>query len=101
LLEISPSAAEVIRQMVDTLDAVAGVRVAMGPSESTNGTAPQLKVTIAPAAGPMEDDETIDEDGIAVFVDPDIAPLLDDKLLDLEPAGPERMQFRLTEQSEP
>lgn len=100
VLEITPSAAEVIRQMIDNVAAVNGIRVAQGPSQSTNGDAPQLHVTIAPAAGPLEEDEMIVEDGIAVFVDPDIAPMLDDKLLDLIPVGSEQVQFTLTDQQQ-
>jgi Fe-S cluster assembly iron-binding protein IscA len=86
--------------MIDNVAAVNGIRVAQGPSQSTNGDAPQLHVTIAPAAGPLEEDEMIVEDGIAVFVDPDIAPMLDDKLLDLIPVGSEQVQFTLTDQQQ-
>jgi Fe-S cluster assembly iron-binding protein IscA len=87
--------------MVDNVTAIEGVRVALLPSESTNGAAPQVNLMIAPAAGPLENDETIVEDGVAVFVDPDIAPLLEDKLLDLIPVGAEQVRITLTERSQP
>lgn len=87
--------------MVDNVRPIEGIRVALGPSQSTNGAAPEVSVVIAPAAGPLDEDEAIVEDGITVFVAPDIAPLLEDKLLDLVPAGPERVQFTLTDRLSP
>jgi Fe-S cluster assembly iron-binding protein IscA len=85
--------------MVDTVGSIEGIRVGLGPSRSTNGASPVVSVVIEPAAGPLDEDETIVEDGIAVFVDPEVAPLLEDKLLDLAPSGSERVQFTLTERS--
>ena len=101
MLEISHSAAGLIREMIDTLSGISGVRVALGPSESMNGTGPQLGVIIAPAPGPVGEDRTLVEDGIRVFVDPELAPLLDDKILDLVPAGADRVRFTLTARSQP
>jgi Fe-S cluster assembly iron-binding protein IscA len=54
---------------------------------------------IAPAEGPLDQDETIVDDGVAVFVDPTLAPLLEDKLLDIVPAGSEEVQFTLIDRS--
>ena len=86
--------------MVDNVAAIEGIRVKLCPSESANGAGPQMSMMIAPAAGPVDEDETIVEDGIAVFVDPGIAPLLVDKLLDLVPAGSEQVRFTLTDRSQ-
>jgi Fe-S cluster assembly iron-binding protein IscA len=98
MLEISPSAAALIREMIDDVSGIEGIRVAQAPSESQNGSAPQVAIAITPAPGPLDEDQTLMEDGINVFVDPDIAPLLDDKLLDLVSAGEDEVQFTLTEQ---
>lgn len=84
--------------MIDRVSEIEGIRVALGPSESTNGTAPHVSVLIAPASGPLEEDDTIVEDGIAVFIDPEVAPLLDDKLLDLALVGAGQAEFTITEQ---
>jgi Fe-S cluster assembly iron-binding protein IscA len=87
--------------MVDDVAAIKGIRLGRGPSASENGASPLTNVVIAPAAGPLDEDETIEEDGIVVFVDRDIAPLLEDKLLDLVPAGSEQVQFMITDRAEP
>lgn len=98
MLEISPPAAELIRTMIDTLAGIEGIRVTLGPSDSPNGNAASAGVIIAPAAGPIGDDKTLLDDGITVFVDPDVAPLLEDKLLDVTPTGADQLRFTLTDQ---
>jgi Fe-S cluster assembly iron-binding protein IscA len=98
LLEITSSAAELIREMIDSVTGVEGIRVTHGSPSSTNGDIPNLTVVIAPAAGPLDEDQTLVKDGVAVFVDPDIAPLLVDKRLDVVPTGDDQVRFTLTEQ---
>lgn len=72
----------------------AGVRVTTDVRLSQNGTAEpavQLEVVEGPEAG-----DQILEDA-AVFVEPEAAGLLDDKLLDAERAG-DQVQFALKQQ---
>jgi hypothetical protein len=87
--------------MTTTVAGIEGVRVTQAPPHSMNGDSPQLGVVIAPASGPQDEDETVFEDGIAVFVERDLAPLLSDKRLDVLPAGQHQIVFVLSEQSEP
>jgi hypothetical protein len=101
VFEISPSAAEVIRRMTCAVPGVEGVRIAQAPAASSNGSAPQICVVVAPAAGPLDDDRTLMEDGVAVFVDCAIAAMLDDKRLEVVPAGADQLQFTLTDQQLP
>ena len=42
-----------------------------------------------PAPEPGEADEVVEERGVQVFLEPDVVPLLDDKLLDAELDGDE------------
>lgn len=86
MLMNSRSAAGIIHRMVDTLTGIEGIRVTLGPSESTNGNAAGAIVISAPAAGPGGHDQTLLLDGVAVFTDPDIARLLKDKLLEVNSA---------------
>jgi Fe-S cluster assembly iron-binding protein IscA len=98
MLEISPTAAEVIHAMIDPFVGIEGVRVALGSSESPNGNAPSVGVMIAPARGPSEGDRTVRQDGVAVFVDPEAAALVENKVLDVAPVGRDRLQLTLTDQ---
>jgi Fe-S cluster assembly iron-binding protein IscA len=98
VLEISPSAAELIRRMTDTVAGINGVRVGLSPVESSNGDIPSATIVIAPASGPVGDDQTVHDDGVVVFVDPEVAPLIDDKRLEVTPAGVDQVRFALTEQ---
>ena len=98
MLEISPTAAEVIRTMIEPSIGIDGVRVALGPSDSPNGNAPSIGVVITPASGPIGDDQTVTSDGMTVFVDPEAAALVEDKILDVAPAGPDRLKLTLTDQ---
>jgi Fe-S cluster assembly iron-binding protein IscA len=98
MLEISPTAAEVIRAMIDPSTGIEGVRVALGPLDSPNGNAPSVGVMIAPAHGPSEGDRTVTRAGVAVFVDAEAAALLEDKVLDVAPAGADRLRLTLSNQ---
>src|SRR5437016_5648174 len=98
VLEISASAAELVRRMTQTVAGVEGVRIAQAPVDSSNRSAPQFKVAASPAAGPLGEDQTLLQRGAAVFVDPAIAPVLDDKRLEVAPAAADWLQFTLTDQ---
>jgi Fe-S cluster assembly iron-binding protein IscA len=98
MLEISPTAAEVIRAMIEPSIGIEGIRVALGPLDSPNGNAPGIGVVIAPARGPSEGDRTVRRAGIAVFVDAGAAALLEDKVLDVAPAGADRLRLTFSDQ---
>jgi Fe-S cluster assembly iron-binding protein IscA len=98
MLEISPAAVDMLRAIIDPAIGIEGIRVALGPSDSPNGNGPSVGVVIAPARGPTGGDQTVNQDGVAVFVDPEAAPLVEDKVLDVAPAGPDRIQLTFIDQ---
>lgn len=80
MLTVAPSAAEAIATLVSSngLPAEAGVRLSAAPSTNTEGG---VGVQIALTDGPAPDDQVIDEGDAHVFVDPDVAPVLDESTL--------------------
>src|SRR2546429_2957460 len=79
LLALTDDAAEVVRQIVSASDEVSdngGLRMVAQQVGVDTG----LELSIA--ALPAEDDEVIEEQGARVFLDPQAASLLDDKILD-------------------
>ncbi len=57
----------------------------------------QMGFGLALADGPAEEDQVIEEDGARVFLGPEAAVYLDDKVLDASIVG-DKVQFSLTEQ---
>jgi len=72
----------------------AGVRIST-KIDALNGSTPGLGVRMELVEEPRAGDEVVE--GTPVFLEPEAAMLLDDKLLDIEPAG-ERLQFAVKEQ---
>jgi Fe-S cluster assembly iron-binding protein IscA len=100
MLEISPNAAELICAMAEPAGRIQGIRVMLDPSGSSNGHGPSAGVIIAPASGPMDEDETVEQSGASVFVEAEAIPWVEDKILDVAPAGIDRLQFTLIDQSD-
>ena len=86
--------------MAEPHDRIRGIRVMLGPTESSNGDGPSGGVIIAPAGGPTAEDETVEEDGAAVFIEPEAVPWVEDKILDVDLSGGEQLQFTLIDQTE-
>ena len=99
MLEISPTAADVVRAMTDRALGIEGIRLALVPSDSPNGDAPSVGVVIAPASGPSDGDQMLTQDGVAVFVDRDAVPLVEGKMLDVAQVGTDRLRLTLIDQS--
>ena len=92
MLTLTPTASEAIRKLteqVPTEDDSAGVRIAPGEE----GTALELSLVEAPESS----DQTIDDHGATVYLEPEAAELLDDKLLDAE-LRDEGVAFEVREQ---
>ena len=60
-------------------DPDAGIRISTGP-DTPQGTALELSLV----EEPEPEDEKVDEDGATVYLEPDVAGLLEDKVLDAE-----------------
>ena len=94
MLAISESAAEAIQTIVASspeIPADAGLRIVA----RSEGDEEKLEVTIA--AIPAEDDQVVEEHGAHVFLDPEAASYLEDKVLDARAEG-HQVGFAILEQ---
>jgi iron-sulfur cluster assembly protein len=96
MLTLTPTAAEVVRTLVDQSPTAAagGLRIAASP-DGIEGVSLELSLVDEPEAT----DETIEQSGATVYLDPDAAELLDDKLLDAQVAE-DHVTFVLREDDE-
>jgi Fe-S cluster assembly iron-binding protein IscA len=67
------------------------------PEASTNGSGPTTVFDFYPADGPGVGDEIVEDQGVQVFLEPDVVPYLEDKLLDAEISADE-VRFLVEEQ---
>jgi iron-sulfur cluster assembly protein len=83
VLTLTPTAAEVVRSLVEQSSAPdsGGLRIAAG-EDTGDGVALELSLVVEPEAL----DETVEQGGATVYLDPGAAELLDDKLLDAQVA---------------
>jgi iron-sulfur cluster assembly protein len=81
VLTLTPVATQAIRQLTTQADEpdATGIRISQGP-ETPQGTA--LELSLVPE--PEPEDETVDEDGATVYLEPHVAGFLDDKVLDAQ-----------------
>jgi iron-sulfur cluster assembly protein len=80
MLELTPAAAEAIRDLTGELPDGAGLRVSL--AKPGNGTEPEFALCVAD--GPDEDDDVVENDGARVFLEPAASGYFDDKVLDAE-----------------
>jgi iron-sulfur cluster assembly protein len=95
MLTLTDSAAEAVKQAITAADGVpesGGLRI----SAQDLGDSTGLGLAVAPLPG--EDDQVIEEEGARVFVAPEVAPFLEDKVLDAEQQG-SSIQFSLADQT--
>jgi len=92
MLTLTTQAASEIRNIVDQPDVPdgGGLRIANDASAGS--------LTLSLAAVPAEDDKVLDESGARVFLDPQAAVILDDKMLDVTADGDGRTQFAISPQ---
>ena len=79
LLALTDSAVQAVKDIISSSDEVAekgGLRMV---AERT-GMRAKFELSVVPL--PAEDDEVIEEQGVRVFLEPEVATLLDDKVLD-------------------
>jgi iron-sulfur cluster assembly protein len=95
MFEITPQAADAIRQTLARAPTTAGVRIALA-SSSYNGSGPALHVELALV--PELRDEVVEADGLRIFLEPGAVAALDEKMLDAEvDAG--HLRFMLQDRS--
>jgi Fe-S cluster assembly iron-binding protein IscA len=98
LLHITPAAADAISDITESVPGTAGVRVCTMPQASTNGSGPIAVFDFYPTSEPGDGDEVVEENGVQVFLEPDVVPYLEDKLLDAEVDG-EQVRFTVEPQA--
>jgi Fe-S cluster assembly iron-binding protein IscA len=79
MLTLSADATEAIKQVVDSTEAGqnGGIRFSITPVDED-----QAKLELSVAASPEPGDTRIEEQGAKVYLDPNVVPLLEDKILD-------------------
>jgi Fe-S cluster assembly iron-binding protein IscA len=94
VLSLTPIAAEAVRRLVDDapIDDAEGLRIAPGHA-TAEGTSLELSIV----DGPEIDDLEVDDGQARVFLEPEVARFMDDKVLDaqLEETG---VRFSIREQ---
>lgn len=92
MLTLTPKAADEIRNIVNQPEVPqgCGVRIA------NDGTSGELSMGLA--AVPAEEDTVLDDAGARLFLDPQAAAVLDDKMLDVTADTEGRVQFAIAPQ---
>jgi Fe-S cluster assembly iron-binding protein IscA len=96
LLALTDSAVQAVKHIVasaDEVDETGGLRMVAERA----GTQANFQLSVV--ALPAEDDEVIDEQGARVFLEPEAASLLDDKVLDAS-VEQDQVAFKIAEQIE-
>jgi iron-sulfur cluster assembly protein len=96
LLALTDDAVEAVRNIVsssDELPETGGLRLVAERA----GTQANLQLSVV--ALPAEDDEVIEEQGVRVFLEPEAAALLDDKVLDAS-MEQDQVEFTIADQVE-
>jgi Fe-S cluster assembly iron-binding protein IscA len=96
LLALTESGVQAVKGIVSSseeLPETGGVRVVAGRS----GTEPNFELSVVSLPG--EDDQVIEEHGARLFLDPDAASLLEDKVLDAS-VEQNRVAFTIADQEE-
>ena len=95
MLTLTSNAAEAVKTIADAspeLPDESGLRIQAEPTEEG-----RVSLGLTMVASPDVDDQVIEEAGARVFVEPEAAAILEDKILDATVAG-DRVQFTLSEQ---
>ena len=99
MLVLTEAAAEVVKSVTDTPQAPDGTGLSIPQSDTEPGTAGALQ--LAAAAEPGAGDQVVETAGARVFLDPQAALYLDDKVLDAEVDTEGKVRFTLGMQRPP
>jgi iron-sulfur cluster assembly protein len=93
MLDLTENATSVIRSIAERpeLPDDAGLRVAAG-GEDTD------RLTVAAVDGPEEGDRVVEKEGARVYLDPQAAEILDDKVLDAQVGDQGDVEFLVSAQ---
>ena len=96
MLTLTEAAKEMVRDMVAAGDAPEGSGLRIAAAHDDEGS-PALSLELA--TGPTEGDQVMNEDGLRLFLEPEAASMLDDKILDAE-LHDDHYHFRLDDQED-
>lgn len=96
MLALTDSAVQAVKRIVLSSDEVSETSGLRMVAEQT-GMQTSLQLSVVPL--PAEDDEVIEEQGARVFLEPEAASLLDDKVLDASVVQ-DQVAFTIAEQIE-
>ena len=93
MLDLTENATSVIRSIADRpeLPDDAGLRVASGAGDSG-------QLSVAATGAPEQGDLIVEKEGARVFLDPQAAVILDDKVLDAQVGEQGKVEFLLSAQ---
>lgn len=99
MLVLTEAAAEVVKSVTDTPQAPdgTGLRITQAEQEPGGGGALQLAAAAEPGTG----DQVLETAGARLFLDPQAAAFLDDKILDAEVDTQGKVRFTLGVQRPP
>lgn len=89
MLTLTTDAAQVIQDLVADHPG-AGLRISSNPVDTD-----RIELGLAVTANPEPTDQIVDEQGSQVFLDPQVAPLLEDRTLDVEVSDDREVAFKL------
>ncbi|HET9501041.1 MAG TPA: Fe-S cluster assembly protein HesB [Marmoricola sp.] len=75
MLTLTPNASAVVKQLVDQIEGQSGLRISQDTPDSA-------ALEVSPAPGPESSDQVVESAGAQVFLEPNAATSLDDKILD-------------------
>jgi Fe-S cluster assembly iron-binding protein IscA len=93
MLVLTEAAAEVVKAITATPEAPEGAGLRIAPSATEPGNTGDLQVSAAP--GPHENDQVIETSGAHVYLEPQAAEYLEDKVLDAQVDSEGRAHFSL------
>jgi Fe-S cluster assembly iron-binding protein IscA len=96
MLVLTTAAVEVVKAVTDVPEAPEGAGLRISAASAETSSAGALQVTAA--AGPGEHDQILEGDGARVFLEPQAAAYLDDKVLDAQLDEQGRAHFTLGDQ---
>jgi iron-sulfur cluster assembly protein len=96
MLVLTEAAAEVVKAMTSTPQAPEGSGLRIVSAAAQSGDAGELQVSAAP--GPSENDQVIETAGAHVYLEPQAAAYLEDKVLDAQVDQEGKTYFSLSVQ---
>jgi Fe-S cluster assembly iron-binding protein IscA len=96
VLTLTSDAVEAVRTIARASPGVPDAGLRISPQAQADGQQRGIELSVVESA--LEGDEVIEDEGVRVFVDSELAPYLDDKVLDASVVG-DQVQFSVTDQA--